>query len=182
VPAELSGELEKPMSIDRPLYRVPSFSIVAPGGAAIVLGMARSALEEIVSLAAAKSAAGNPDLAQRASVQDALARADAELRAARLLLLDCAAELDRTAAAGLPVTDQQRGDLRGAMSHANLVGRKVLTSMYELGGSTSLYRANRVERIVRDGLAAAQHTNNSPVHFELAGQLLLGLTPESPVY
>lgn len=175
VPAELSGQLGLPPVIDRPLYRVPAFSVVAPGGAAAVLGMARAAIDEVVRITVGS-------LASNAAVQAMLGRMDAELRAARLLLLDAAADLDRSAAADVPITDRLRAALRAAMSHANQVSRNVFVSMHELGGSTSLYRANPLEQLVRDGLAATQHVNNAAVHFELAGQLMLGIQPDAPVY
>jgi hypothetical protein len=76
----------------------------------------------------------------------------------------------------------QRAELRGAMSHANQVSREVLSSMYELGSSTSLYLSNRIERIFRDGMAAAQAANLAATHFELAGRVQLGLDPGTPVF
>jgi indole-3-acetate monooxygenase len=182
VPAELSGRLDKPPVIDRPLYRVPAFSIVAPGGAAVVLGMARAAIDEMLRIATVRTGHDGLALGQNSALQAAIGRADADLRAARLLLLDAAADLDRGAAAAMSITDRQRGALRAAMSHANVVARNVFVSMHELGGSASLHRSSPLEQIVRDGLAATQHVNNSAALFELAGQLLLGLEPASPVF
>jgi alkylation response protein AidB-like acyl-CoA dehydrogenase len=176
VPAELVGQLGLPPVIDRPLYRVPAFSVVAPGGAAAVLGMARAAIDEVVRIATPLPAA------HTASVRSALGRTDAKLRAARLLLLDAAAHLDRTAADNAPITDRQRAELRAAMSHANEVAREVFVTAHELAESKVLYRSNPIEQIVRDGLTAVQHVNNASVHFEIAGRLMLGITPDVSVY
>lgn len=46
-------------------------------------------------------------------------------------------------------------------------------------GSSALYLHDRLEHIVRDGLAATQRGNNAAAHFALAGRIQLGLDPRA---
>ncbi|GAA3108168.1 acyl-CoA dehydrogenase family protein [Pseudonocardia yunnanensis] len=145
VPAEMANDVLAPFRIDRPLYRIPAFTIASTGGAGAVLGIARAAVDEIVQLAGTKITESGTTLGHGEHVQDAIGRAEAALRSARLLLLAVAGTIDQAAAAGAPITEAMRAELRAAMSNACEISRTVLTSMYELGGSSSLYTGNRLE-------------------------------------
>ena len=178
VPEELSVRFDIPARIDRPLYR-PGYvlSLAGAGCSAIILGIAAAAIEEMVRLAAAKddgALAGNP------RVQSAVAESDAGLQAARLLLYSVAETLQAASETGSAITTGQRAALRAAMSHAAKVSRRVLGAMYELGGSSSLYTGNPLERLFRDGMTAAQHAGNSASAFVGAGRIRLGLDPDMP--
>jgi alkylation response protein AidB-like acyl-CoA dehydrogenase len=181
VPADSVLELGVPARIDRPLYRIPAASLILGGCAAVVLGVARGAIDEVMRLVGEKRGMDGNLLSGQLRVQSAIGAADASLRAAKLLLLSAAGDLDAAAAAGSEPGVEIRGVLHAAMAHAGRVSREVLVAMYELGSSTSLYTANRLEHIFRDGMAAVQHGNVAPMHFELAGRVLLGLDPASPI-
>ncbi|MET9112320.1 hypothetical protein [Streptomyces zhihengii] len=99
-----------------------------------------------------------------------------------MLLRSAAGALEAAGETGREVTLDQRADLRAAMSHTAGVCRRVLVSMYELGGSTPLYRRNRVEQIFRDGMAALQHANHSADLFEAVGRVRFGHEPGVPLY
>ena len=182
VPADLSGTLFGAPTIDRPLYRIPPFAIVAPGCAAVVLGMATAALDEFVALVRAKVGPDGAPVADRYQVQATIGRIDAQLRAARLLLGAAAEDLDRTAEAGTAATEVQRGILREAMSLANKVSREAFVEIHELAGSSVLYQHHRLEHIVRDGLAATLHGNLAASHFALAGRIHLVLDPQDLLF
>ena len=115
-------------------------------------------------------------------MQSAMAESQADLEAARLLLLSTARVLQDAGDASTAVTAQQRADLRAAMSHAARVSRRVLVDMYEVGGSSPLYKGDPLERRFRDGMAALQHVNHSAAAFEHAGRVRFGLTPAMPLF
>ncbi|GAA1212622.1 acyl-CoA dehydrogenase family protein [Pseudonocardia alaniniphila] len=182
VPAEMTNDVFAPFRIDRPLYRIPAFTLASTGGAGAVLGIARAAVDEIVELAGTKVTEIGTPLGHGEHVQDAIGRAEAALRSARLLLFAATGTIDDAAAAGAPITEAMRAELRAAMSNAGEISRIVLTSMYELGGSSSLYTGNRVEQLFRDGLAGTQHGILGRAQFALAGRVRLGLDPQSPIF
>lgn len=167
--------------IDRPLYRVPAFTIASVGAAPIVVGIAQAALDELVALAASKGTDTGQLLAQRSHVHTQVADAQLSLAAARLLLRDAAATIDAAAEAGEPVDVMLRARMRGAMSHAASVSRSVLSTCNLLASSSAIFTANRIERLVRDGMVAAQHMILSPTHVDILGRLTFGLEAGTPV-
>jgi indole-3-acetate monooxygenase len=180
VPRELVVSPFAPPRIDRPIYRIPAFTLASTGCAAAVLGIAAAAIDEVVALAPTKGTDSGV-LGGRGYAQAAVAEATSSLRAARLLLRAAAADVDAAAAAG-EVGLGDRAALRAAMCHVATVSRDVLTAMYALGSSSSLYRGVRLERLFRDGFAAAQHGLLAPGHREAAGRVLLGLDAGTPVF
>ncbi|WP_331750185.1 acyl-CoA dehydrogenase family protein (plasmid) [Streptomyces sp. NBC_01707] len=179
VPEELVARMDVPARIQRPLYQGFMPALVLPGCSAVVLGVAQTAIEETVALALSKKMSnGGGTLSESARAQAVIARSEASLHAARLLLLSAAEALDTAGENGDPVTIEQRAALRSAMSHAAQVSRQVLVEMYELGSSSSLYRGNPLERLFRDGMVALQHANHSAVLFEDAGRVRFGNAPD----
>lgn len=182
VPGELVARFDRPARLQRPLYRTFVPALVLPGCSAVVLGVAQAAIDETVALATVKKTMNGGVLADAPRTRSAVAQAQAELRAAGLLLRSAAGALEAAGEADREVTLDQRADLRAAMSHAADICRRVLVSMYELGGSASLYRRNHMERIFRDGMAALQHANHSADLFEAVGRVRFGREPGVPLF
>ncbi|MHB8233385.1 MAG: acyl-CoA dehydrogenase family protein [Solirubrobacteraceae bacterium] len=170
---------------DRPLhpgalYSFPLFGLLAIGIASVALGIARGAIEDLASLAGAKTpAAGRKTLAERATVQAQLARAEASLRAARALVLGEADAAWTAAERGGEMPQQHRLGLRLAASHATEVAAEVVTTMYHAGGGTSIYDSSMLQRRFRDVHVATQHMMVAPATWELGGRLLLGLPTDT---
>ncbi|MEV0175506.1 acyl-CoA dehydrogenase family protein [Streptomyces sp. NPDC050803] len=182
VPDELVARFDVPARIQRPLYQGFMPALVFPGCSAVVLGVAQGAVEEIVALAASKGTFTGGTLAESARTQAVVARSEASLKAARLLLLSAAAAVDTAGEKGEPATLEQRADLHAAMCHAAEVSREVLVAMHELGGSSSIYRDNPVERLFRDGMVTLQHANHSAPFMEAAGRVRFGFEPGVPLF
>jgi indole-3-acetate monooxygenase len=176
VPAELVASSARPY-INRPLYRGFIPALVYPGSASVVLGVAQAAVDETVRLAKARKR-----LAERAHCQSVIAGSQASLQAARLLLHSAADALAAAAERGVPVTLDQRADLRAAVAHAALVSRDVLMAMYQLGSSASVYVGSPLERLFRDGMVALQHFSLSTAYAEAVGRVRLGMQPQMPLF
>ncbi|MEU8362740.1 acyl-CoA dehydrogenase family protein [Nonomuraea sp. NPDC048882] len=182
VPGDLVARVDVPARVQRPRYQGYIPSLVVPGCSAVVLGVAQSAIEETAALVVSKRTMTGGTLAASAHTQTVIARSEAALQAARLLLLAAARDLDLAGENATPVTLELRAALRAAMSHAAQTSRDVLTAMYELGSSASIYQGNSVERLFRDGMVALQHHNHSAVFFESVGRVRLGMAPTQPVF
>jgi len=167
--------------IDRPLFRIPAFTLASSGAAPIVIGIAQAALDELIALAPSKPTDGGGTLATRPHVQHAVAEAMTSLHGARLVMRDAARAIDEAAEQGEPVTELLRARARAAMSHAASVCRGVLATCQLLASSTAVYTSNRIEAIVRDGQVALQHMILSPSHLDILGRLTLGQDAGTPV-
>jgi alkylation response protein AidB-like acyl-CoA dehydrogenase len=181
VPAERAVSLfsDRPLH-PGPLYAFPLFGLLALGIAAVALGIARGAIEDLVELAGGKTPSGSAKpLAARATVQAEVARAEAALRAARALLLEEAAASWAAAASGGPIDTERRLGLRLAATHATRTSATVATAMYEAGGGTSIYDSCPLQRRFRDAHVATQHMMVAPTSWELTGRLLLGLPTDT---
>lgn len=167
--------------IDRPLFRIPVINQITAGGAAVLIGIAQAAIDEVVALSQTKTGRDGTPLAHQPRVQAVLGQAAARLGAARALLLTSVGALDAAAMAGRrPATEAERGTVRGAICHAAETARMVLTSMYEVSGSSVLYESSRLGRIFRDGHAGAQHLIMSAAHYEMVGRTIIGLPADDP--
>jgi indole-3-acetate monooxygenase len=182
IPDDLVAALDPPALIDRPLYRGFIPTLVFPGATSVVLGVARRAIEETVTLAPSKTLLSGGTLADSPRVQYIIAESEAAVAAAKLLLINAADSLQRSAESNTTVSLQQRADLRAAMTHAAQVSRDALVAMYELASSTALYRTNPIERVFRDGIAALQHANHSAQFLEAAGRVRFGMEPGMPLF
>ncbi|MET0705178.1 MAG: acyl-CoA dehydrogenase family protein [Mycobacterium sp.] len=182
VPSDLAAPLDAPARIDRPLYRGFLPTLVFAGCSAVTLGVAAHAIDETANLVRAKPAMAGGTVADAGRTQYLIAKAKTSVDAARLLLLSAAGDLQNAAEHNTPVTLDMRAALRAAMTHAADVSRVALTDMYQLAGSSALYRSNPIERLFRDGMAATQHANQSAVFMEAAGRVRLGLDPGLPLF
>ena len=163
-----------------PLYRLPLFGVLAIGIASVSLGIARRAVDELLLLAGAKTPTGSRRrLAERATVQADVARAEAGLRSARAFLFEAMADAWADAVAGNDISTDRRTALRLAATHATRTSADVVTAMYEAGGGTSIYADQPLQRCFRDAHVATQHAMVGPATFELTGRLLLGLETDT---
>lgn len=182
VPAGFAPAPFDPPRIDRTLFRIPVFTTSSCGAAAVCLGIARGAIDDLTVLAATKSSIRGPEpIAASPEVQAAVARCDIELRAARAALHDALDVVTRAAAEAVTVTLAERGTVRAAMTHAAITAKAVTLRMFELGSSAVIYDDHPLQRRLRDVLVAAQHVMVQPLWFEEAGRTRLGLEPTLPV-
>ena len=181
VPEARAASPLTPARIDRPLYRIPAFTLASMGSAPIVVGIAQAALDELIALAATKKTDNGQLLAQRPHVHTQVAVAQMSLHGARLLLRDAAAAIDAAATANEPISLLLRARLRAAMSHAATVSRDVLAKCQLLASSSAIYVTDPIERLVRDGAVAAQHMILSPTHIDILGRLTFGLDAGTPM-
>jgi alkylation response protein AidB-like acyl-CoA dehydrogenase len=162
------------------LYAFPLFGLLALGIAAVALGIARRALDEIVELAAGKTpTGGRRTLAQRSTVQAQLAEAEATLGGARALLRDTMDDAWAAACAQGGIEVALRARLRLAATHATTAAARVVDVAYTLGGGTAVYADSPLQRAFRDVHVVTQHMMVAPATWELCGRVLLGLDTDT---
>ena len=154
------------------LYRFPIFGFFALSIAVAALGNARGAIDDLTALAGGKRALGSSkSLADRAQTQAAVARSEAALRAARLLVFDAVEQAWREDGDRV----EARLGLRLAATHATRTAAEVVAAMYDLGAGTAIYADSPLQRRFRDAHTATAHFQVNPASYELTGRLLLGL-------
>ena len=170
---------ERPV-IGGALYKFPVFGLLALGIAAVALGTARGAIDDLLELAGAKTPTGSRRrLAERPLVQLQVAEAEAILGSARALVVETVARCWTAAERGEELTLEHRARLRLAATHATIASAQVVDAMYNAGGGTSNYRSSPLQRRFRDIHAATQHVMVGPPTLELAGRILLGLEADA---
>ncbi len=163
-----------------PLYTFPVFGLLALGIAGVGLGIARSAIDELVRLAAAKTpTSSRKRLGDRAIIQMHVAEAEALLRAARAFLFDAIDDAWHAAQGVGAISVEQRALLRLAATHAATSAAKVVDLMYNAGGGSSIYATNALQRQFRDIHVVTQHMMVAQPTYELTGRIFLGIETDT---
>jgi len=176
VPLGRSASLFDGPRIARPLYRFPVFGLLALSIAAVATGIANQALAGFIAQASRTvPQASSKPLASKATVQDAVARAEAALRSARAFLLSSMATAWQAAQQGGDPPLDCRRDLRLAATHAVQTAAEVVRRVYTLAGGAAVFADSPLQRSLRDVQVATQHMMVNDATYELTGRLLLGL-------
>jgi indole-3-acetate monooxygenase len=166
-----------------PLYQMPPLGLFVFQVAAVSLGIARGAIDELMELAHTKKPSLYSDvLADKSVVQVELARAEAALGAARSFLFTTVTETWETVRSGQSVTRRQIALGRAAASHAAETAATVTRSVNTLAGGSSIYSASPLQRHARDADAITHHFTVAPHTWEEAGRVLLGRETIAPFF
>jgi alkylation response protein AidB-like acyl-CoA dehydrogenase len=166
--------------IDRPLYRFPPFGFFAACITAAAMGNARAAIDNFIELAGTKKGvAASRTLAQRSTIQVAVATADSALEAARAGYYQAIESAWQAAEDGPEVPLAARTRLRLAATHGARVSADVVRSMYDLAGGSAIYDGAPLQRRLRDAFTATAHFQVNEASRELPGRILLGHASEA---
>jgi len=166
---------QMPPPVDgNPLYRFSPLGALAMGVAAVMLGLGRRAIDELVALGEKKSMGSSRTLAERGVVQSELARATAEVESSRIYINTVVADA-WAAATEDAIIDEHRGALRLAATDATLRCKSAIDRCYHSAGGTAVYKNNALERVFRDAHVATQHAMVAPRMLEPIGRLRFGL-------
>jgi alkylation response protein AidB-like acyl-CoA dehydrogenase len=151
--------------------------------AAVPLGIARGALDDVTELATAKVPLLAPSaLATDPVFQYHLADADARLRAARAGLYQAAGDAWDAAVGGDEFAPELRAHLRATAVHAGVTATEVVDFAYHAGGGSSLYLESPLQRRLRDAHAVSQHFLLRPGTLTTCGAVLAGQNPELTIF
>jgi alkylation response protein AidB-like acyl-CoA dehydrogenase len=166
-----------------PLYRMPPIGWFVSHVAAVGLGIARGALDELVALAQTKLPTFSMAvLADKPAAQLEVARAEASLGSARAFFYETTEELWRTVAAANQPTLRQIALHRIATTNAAQVAASVARTASVLAGGTAIFKTSSLQRHARDADAVGHHFTVAPHVWEDAGRVLMGRTPTAPMF
>lgn len=158
------------------LVELPTFSRLGSTLAAVAIGIARRACEELMVLAQTKPAMMSvTPLRETARIQTDVARAHGLVDAGRAHLEYVAGSIFARVAAGATPTLEDLARLRlsylGATEHAT----QAVDLMRNAAGMNAVQSGTPLERCFRDIHALTQHLAISNAHYERVGKALLGL-------
>ena len=161
--------------LDTPLFRYPPGILIPQAHAAVGPGIARAALDDFIETATKRGATyGRPSLADRATAQSDLAKAEAELRSARTWLFAVTKDAFGCLSTGGELDVTARALLRLAATHAARVGAGVTRTVYRISGTVGMFTDSRIAGCLRDATVIPQHLLRAEGTWEQAGQVLLG--------
>ena len=176
VPTEWTFVRGAPASIDLPIYRYPSMALAAQVLAVVGLGVGKAALDTLAATATARaSITGAPLMAERAHVQIGIAKAEADLRAARAFFYEITEEVWSIVLAGEKPAREKIAMVRLASTNAARAGAQAARAAFSQAGTAGIYNANPLSRYLQNAAVVAQHAFLSEGTWQSAGQALLGL-------
>ena len=140
-----------------PLWRLPLFVVLAPPLAAVMLGIARGALDDLNQQTVSRRLQMRGTLLDDEVGMADIADADARLRAARAGLLATLDECWEGALAGERTDRPLQARAFLASQHCADVAVEVCATAHRLAGGAGAYRGNRQLRALRDVETARQH-------------------------
>ena len=162
------------------MWRVPPIPMFVAPLAAVALGIARGAIDDLIELAGGKTPyRSNRRLAEREGAQTMVARAEAATRSARSFLVETLEGLVAAAARGDDITMHERAIARLAIVNAAQAGRAAVDLCFEAAGTTGLFLDHPLQRRHRDVHAVGQHVALSYTGYETVGRVLFGLEPDT---
>ena len=166
-----------------PLYQMPPVGMFVFQVVCVSLGIARAALDELTEMAQTKVPTLYMQvLADKPVVQVDLARAEAELGAARSFLFEAVDEIWQTVRSGKAPALRQIAKGRIAATHAAETAAHVSRTASALAGGSAIYNASPMQRHARDAEAITHHFTVAPHSWEEAGRVFLRRQPTVPVF
>lgn len=158
-----------------PLGRLPTWLALGPFHCAVVIGIVRGALGDIIELLPTKRPVLNPAIrtCEDPLVQHNVGAAVTRLDAARAFLVSEAEASWRKAEQKETFSPHDRIRFRSMLSHVHGECVAIMDQLFSLAGATPLYDGSSLQRRYRDLRAACQHVTASPEVYRPYGALLM---------
>ncbi len=174
---------DSPVAIDNAYSRLPIGCLNAAGCAAMALGVLSAATDDLITMCIERVTPGkNPDLRDRTTVQAAIAKSKTLITSKRLQLHSSVAKLWEESQNKKTFTDEQLADVWAASCEAAREARAMVSEIYSVAGTSSLYKKFKIERTHRDIHAILQHGIIQPHWMDQAGMAYVGLTPTGAMF
>ncbi len=168
-------------TIETDFLRYPSLSFAAQVLSVTAAGIAREAIDIVLSMAERSSITGAPSIGDRNTTQVAIAKAEAKLRGARAFFYEATHDAWNAVITEGKPSRHQTNMLRLATSNLTHECAEVVAIAYRLGGMSSAYYQSHMSRCFRDVHMPTQHALMGDLTFQNAGTMLFNKEP-SPGY
>lgn len=165
-------------TIDAPFFRYPALAFAAQVLAVTTLGLAREALDVMrASAGGRKSVTGAPNLGEREYAQIGLAKAEAQVRAARAFFYESTEAAWRAVEAGGEPSRDQINLLRLSTTHLTRECAEATRGVYQLSGMSGADNGHPLSRILRDSMLCTQHAFMGEITWKNAGAIFFDHDP-----
>ena len=182
VAEELTLERDKAAErrVDATLFRFPTTAVYASVFSGVALGIAQSALDDLLALGKKKTAsAARTSLRDSPIFQTRLAELQGQLGSAQAYQQSTLREVwdvvESTGELGMP----DRARIRLATTYAINEATLVVEQIYRLAGSDAIFDDQPFERRFRDMHAVSQQLQARHSNYETVGRFMLGLSVDS---
>lgn len=183
VKEEYAVDFDSPVAIDNAYSRLPIGCINAAGCASMALGVLKAATDDLTQMCLDRVTPGkSPDLRDRSTVQAAIAKSKTLLASKRAQLHSSVATLWEESNNQNTFTDEQLADVWAASCEAVREARDMVSEVYAVAGTASLYKKHKIERAHRDIYAISQHGIIQPHWMNQAGMAYAGLKPTGAMF
>ena len=183
VKEEYAVDFDSQVAIDNAYSRLPIGCINSAGCAAMALGVLKAATDDLIQMCLDRVTPGkNPDLRDRVTVQAAIAKSKTLLASKRSQLHNSVATLWEEAQNKNTFTDEQLADVWAASCEAAREARAMVSEIYAVAGTSSLYKKYKIERAHRDVHAILQHGIVQPHWMNQAAMAYVGLKPTGAMF
>jgi indole-3-acetate monooxygenase len=168
--------LESPPVVRHPLDGVHPLGRLGLELAAVAVGIARGALDDLIAIGASKRPLGGlmPRLAEDRVFQSRVGALDLDLRVARMLLHDVARTDFERVTCGGDLEQRELLERRSVLGRIGELAVAVVDGSYHASGTTGLYESSTLQRRLRDVHAVVQHVLFTMSALPPLGALLLG--------
>jgi len=175
--------LSPPPVVRHPLDGVHPLGRLGLELAAVAVGIAKGAVDDLVAIGASKRPLGGllPRLAEDRVFQSRVGALDLDLRIARTLLRDVARRDWERVQCGQALEQRETLERRSTLSLIGDLAVGVVDGCYHASGTTGLYESSTLQRRLRDIHAVVQHILFTSNALAPLGALLLGETLEGPM-
>lgn len=174
VSAEYVGDMAQPATHLFDLTRIPNTLLFATSFAAVALGVAEAAMNDVIDLAQGKIPRwSRTALHDDPDVQRFIGKAIARWRAADAYLHNTVKEVVDQVRESRTVEHDQRARLRMVGTHVIQECSVVVDLAYKIAGSTGIYQDATLQRRFQDMHVITQHVQGREAYFGLLGRYAL---------
>ncbi|MCB1744821.1 MAG: acyl-CoA dehydrogenase family protein [Gammaproteobacteria bacterium] len=178
VPEEDTVDRDNPDELVVPatLYRFPTTLVYGVGFSALMVGIARSMIDELTKLAMVKTPrAASMSMRDSPVFQTQLAQLEARHAAGRAYLLKTATDLYAEVETAGEITTEQKARVKLATTYVINHCFEIVTDCYRAAGQHAIFPSNPFERRMRDAMTASQQTQARGTNYITCGRIFLGL-------
>lgn len=160
--------------IDQPLYRFSFLGALSISIASVGLGIAKRAVDELVSFSKLKSPFGQgKPLSARPEYQMQIAEVYGKYLAAAALFKETIEKAEREVLTG-PCSIEMKANIRLASAQATDLAHQAVQGAYKIAGGSSIWDSSKFSELIRDMNVVTQHGMVSQGNMRTAGAVLLG--------